>query len=171
MIDMQPVFVEHYLVTRAAVQLDCAINHWNALGHRLCAEHVARSLALHEFGGRDGRRWRRSDDRENRQRAGANGTTSRSNWIRPSSSRSWWSCGSSCATTRNGGSAPSSSSSCCWAASSRCPAPSPRRSSTRCSDGRGARHLGLLPRCGSGAGGRGRHRGGGAGGTLHPREA
>ena len=47
-IDMQPVFVEHYRSheepfnwTRDA--------HWNALGHGLCADQVGRSQVLHRF--------------------------------------------------------------------------------------------------------------------------
>ena len=47
-IDMQPVFVDHYRSheepfnwTRDA--------HWNALGHGLCADQVGRSQVLHRF--------------------------------------------------------------------------------------------------------------------------
>ena len=47
-IDMQPVFVDHYRSHRQPFNWLRDI-HWNALGHGLCAEQVGRSQALHRL--------------------------------------------------------------------------------------------------------------------------
>ena len=47
-IDMQPVFVDHYRSHRQPFNW-LRDNHWNALGHGLCAEQVGRSQALHQL--------------------------------------------------------------------------------------------------------------------------
>ena len=47
-IDMQPVFVDHYRSSRQPFNW-LRDNHWNALGHGLCAEQVGRSQALHRL--------------------------------------------------------------------------------------------------------------------------
>ena len=47
-IDMQPVFVDHYRSHRQPFNW-LRDNHWNALGHGLCAEQVGRSQALHRL--------------------------------------------------------------------------------------------------------------------------
>ena len=44
-IDMQPVFADHYRVHRQPFNW-LRDMHWNALGHGLCAEQVARSRML-----------------------------------------------------------------------------------------------------------------------------
>ncbi len=47
-IDMQPVFVDHYRSHRQPFNW-LRDNHWNALGHGLCAEQVGRSQALQQL--------------------------------------------------------------------------------------------------------------------------
>ena len=47
-IDMQPVFVDHYRSHRQPFNW-LRDNHWNTLGHGLCAEQVGRSQALHRL--------------------------------------------------------------------------------------------------------------------------
>ena len=47
-IDMQPVFVDHYRSHRQPFNWLRNI-HWKALGHGLCAEQVGRSQALHRL--------------------------------------------------------------------------------------------------------------------------
>ena len=47
-IDMQPVFVDHYRSHQQPFNW-LRDTHWNALGHGLCAEQVGRSRALHQL--------------------------------------------------------------------------------------------------------------------------
>ena len=47
-IDMQPVFADHYRSHQQPFNW-LRNNHWNALGHGLCAEQVGRSQALHRL--------------------------------------------------------------------------------------------------------------------------
>ena len=63
-IDMRPVFVDHYRSHRQPFNW-LRDNHWNALGHGLCAEQVAWSQALISVAGRD----RRTRDGEMTERA------------------------------------------------------------------------------------------------------